>query len=152
MEISDGEHSRKRRLRNGLPQGSVLAPILFNIYTADFLFTVSSQYVYADDSALGSANDSFEKIQASLKADLDILARYFQHCHLKLSKQKTVCTIFHLANKLATRELTIMLNGQRLKCDANSTYFGKKKLVGTQWGMNFKTLRTSALALVYSTA
>ena len=45
--------SRLRRLINGLPQGSVLAPILFNIYTYDLPDTVSKKYVYADDICLG---------------------------------------------------------------------------------------------------
>ena len=43
---SNGEPSRKRRRRNGLPKGSVLAPILFNIYRADIPPTISGQYIY----------------------------------------------------------------------------------------------------------
>ena len=47
-----GRQSRLRRLKNGVPQGSVLAPLLFNIYTSDLPTTVSTKYAYADDLAI----------------------------------------------------------------------------------------------------
>ena len=52
LKTSDGQVSRLRRLRNGVPQGSTLSPTLFNIYISDIPQTTSMQYGYADDLAL----------------------------------------------------------------------------------------------------
>ena len=48
----DSKQSRLRRLKNGVPQGSVLAPLLFNIYTYDLPSMISRKFAYADDLAL----------------------------------------------------------------------------------------------------
>jgi len=48
----NSKKSRLRRLKNGLPQGSVLAPLLFNIYISDLPTIVSRKYAYADDLAI----------------------------------------------------------------------------------------------------
>ena len=48
----DSKQSRLRRLKNGVPQGSVLAPLLFNIYTYDITSVNSRKFAYADDLAL----------------------------------------------------------------------------------------------------
>ena len=177
VETSSGERSRKRMLRNGLPQGSVLAPILFNIYTSDIPPTISKQFLYADDSALGTSG-TFESVERILELDLAKLSHYFHQWHLKLSESKTVCSVFHLANRLANKEITIQYNGLRLKFEREPVYLGVtldrsltfkahlrkvaektskrvnliKKLAGCNWGANFNTLRTSTLSLVYSTA
>ena len=82
---SNWERSRKRRLRNGLPQGSFLAPILFNINTTDIPPTISGQYIYAEESALGFSGRTYEEIQSTLEPYLLIICRYFHRWHLKLS-------------------------------------------------------------------
>ena len=52
LTTGDSKPSRLRRLRNGVPQGSVLAPLLFNIYTYDIPCITSKKFAYADDLAI----------------------------------------------------------------------------------------------------
>ena len=46
IKIRDGQCSRLRRLRNGLPQGSSLAPLLFTVCLSDIASTTSCGYGY----------------------------------------------------------------------------------------------------------
>ena len=52
LTTGDSKQSRLRRLKNGVPQGSVLAPLLFNIHTNDLPSMISRKFAYADDLAL----------------------------------------------------------------------------------------------------
>ena len=50
----DGEHSSKSHILSGVPQGTILGPVLFLIYIADIGNNVTSSNMssYADDSKL----------------------------------------------------------------------------------------------------
>ena len=52
LTTADSKQSRLRRLKNGVPQESVLAPPLFNIYTYDLPSMISRKFAYVDDLAL----------------------------------------------------------------------------------------------------
>ncbi|KAG7502116.1 hypothetical protein JOB18_013919 [Solea senegalensis] len=105
VTTSSRERSRNRQLRNGLPQGSVLAPIVFNIYIADYPATLGNKYLYADDSAIAAQVKTYEEIQTILEADISTLCRYVHLWHLKVRESKTVCSIYHLSTRLAKKEL-----------------------------------------------
>lgn len=49
--------STPRRLNNGLSQGSVLAPIIFNLYTSDIPCKASRTFIYADNVIVVSQRD-----------------------------------------------------------------------------------------------
>ena len=49
LTTGDSKQSKLRRLKNGVPQGSVLAPLLFNIYTYDLPSMISKKFSYADE-------------------------------------------------------------------------------------------------------
>ena len=178
LHTSNGQSSRVRRLRNGVPQGSVLAPMLFNIYIYDLPLTTSRKYGYADDLAILLSRASWEAVEEGLSEDMNILSSYLKDWRLKLSVDKTVATMFHLYNREATREPNIMVDNARLQSQSSPTYLGVKldrtlsfkqhldsvrgkttaraalirRLAGTTWGASTKTLRISTEALVFPSA
>ena len=120
----DSNVSSWRLQRNDLPQGSVLAPVLFNLYTNDLRVTHSRKFIYADDMNLAIQSQYFSKLECSLSSDLARLSYYCQQWRLKPSGTKTVVSCFHLHNVGACHELSVLLDGQRIKYQHQPTFLG----------------------------
>ena len=73
MHTNDGQRSRLRIMKNGVPQGSILSPMLFNIYISDLPETTSRKYGYADDLAILLQRPSWKEIEEGLNKDMTIL-------------------------------------------------------------------------------
>ena len=125
---------------------------------------------------LAAQSQYFSELECSLSADLACMSHYCQQWRMKPSATKTVASCFHLHNASASRELSVWLDGQRIKYGHQPTFLGVTfdrtlsfkphltktaarlknrnnlltKLPGSSWGADADTLRTSALALCYS--
>ena len=110
----DSKQSRLRRFKNGVPQRSVLAPLLFNIYTYDLPSMISRKFAYADDLALLHSSGNWNNLEGTLSQDMFTLLAYLQTWRLKLSHTKMVTAAFHLNNRKAKREPKVYNKGRLL--------------------------------------
>ena len=78
-------------LRAGLPQGSLLGPLLFNIFINDLNYAVLdlSLRVYADDTTLHASDVSPIALQVVLNQGLSRLAEWFDANYLLINNAKT---------------------------------------------------------------
>ena len=122
----DSKQSWLRHLKNGVPQGSVLAPLLFNIYCIfyDLPSMISRKFAYADDFALLHSSGNWKDLEETLSQDMSTLSGYLQTWRLKLNHTKTVTAAFHLNNREAKRELKVYNNGRLLPFCPNLLILG----------------------------
>jgi hypothetical protein len=92
-------------LTKGVPQGSILGPLVFNVFINDiFNFITKAQvYNYADDTTIMYANKNLSEVKAVLKRDADKLVEWFSVNGMKANPDKFQAILFKTP-WLATQE------------------------------------------------
>ena len=109
VRVKDGISSW-RPVISGIPQGSILGPILFTLYVNDIPAQLQSIIsMYADDTKLFSALLS-ENSTNNLKSDLILLQEWSEKFQMKFHPEK--CHVMHIGNNNPRNEYT-MTNGNQ---------------------------------------
>lgn len=114
-----------RHVWKGLPQGSVLSPLLYNLYTSDLNKSVdcfSNILQYADDIALYVSSSSFEVAASRINSALFYLNQWLDDHGLSLSVPKSQAVIF--SRKRNVPNVTISINNENISIIKKVKFLG----------------------------
>ena len=119
--------SQKERILCGVPQGSILGPLLFIIYmnNLNLVLNFCNVALYADDTVIWAKGRNIFEIQDKLQQDLLNVTDWL--CDNKLSINATKCKSMLISSPhhpIRNLELSVRINDCILECVSSYKYLG----------------------------
>ena len=121
-----GTMSEPKGVTCGVPQGSILGPLLFLLNVNDMASAVRCKLLlYADDSALIASGKNVADIESTLSSELEYVSNWLIDNKLSLHLGKTQSILFGTKRRLSTGvKLNVICNGNVIESKSNVTYLG----------------------------
>ena len=144
MVVIEGEESRSVPMSSGVPQGSVLGPILFLVFINDLPEKLSSQVrLFADDTAvyltIGGLDDG-----TVLQNDLDKLLLWESQWDMEFNLSK--CQVVRVTTASPGKAINTVytLHGQILEVVTSAKYLGVDISSGLSWNSHIDRITGNA--------
>ena len=120
----NGNKSQEKEISIGVPQGSVLGPLLFLIYINDLprSLTKLNSILFADDTTLYSCNKNIKDLCDIINKDLKNVQNWLTANRLTLNSEKTYYMIFSL--RKIPNDTKITLESRILERRSNGKFLG----------------------------
>lgn len=120
--VLEGVHSEATQVTSGVPQGTVLGPLLFLVYINDMPENISSTTrLFADDSLVYRIIRT-EEDQALLQEDLDKLQKWERDWLMQFNADK--CEVIRITNKKDPLIKEYLIHSTKLQTVKDAKYLG----------------------------
>ena len=111
--LVNGTYSQETSITSGVPQGSILGPLLFCIFINDLPLCLTRASVqcdlFADDGTLNTANDNIDNIRRDLQQSLYDVSGWCCRNRMALNPTKTKCMLMATRQKHQKKQLPLNL-------------------------------------------
>ena len=122
----NGESSNLQPITCGVPQGSVLGPILFLLYINDLpnISNILQFYLFADDTNIYYEAENLDKLELVINKELKKLHTWLIVNRLSLNIDKTNFVVFHPYNKPLKKHITLKIYKKAISEKEQVKYLG----------------------------
>ena len=147
-----GKDSSKKSIKFGVPQGSILGPLLFVIYINDIpeIFKLAKFILYADDANIILTGSNMSEIETQITELGRILIKWVDSNGLALNLRKTTYMIF--ARRKIDHNLHLVINNTQILRKNEARFLGviiDEKLTWTQHIKSLKTKMSRYVGIMY---
>ncbi|XDV40688.1 hypothetical protein PO909_009720, partial [Leuciscus waleckii] len=110
----------------GVPQGSVLGPLLFTMYINDFPDSCQGAncQLYADDTVIHLSTKTPAMAAQQLTLALVDISKWFESSHLTLNMKKTVAVCFSIKTRPSDSTFEVSINNEIIQEVKETRYLG----------------------------
>ena len=127
LVMYNGTLSEPQAVVSGVPQGSILGPVLFTIYINDLPSHIQTAQVllYADDTVIFHSSADTKELKRVLQQDLNYLQIWARENRLSIHPIKTEAVLFGTHQRIAVNnELNLVLGNACVKRVQHYKYLG----------------------------
>ena len=140
--ILDGSSSQRVKVTSGVPQGTVLGPLLFLLYINDLPENISSTVrLMADDCVMYKQIRS-ESDCLDLQKDLDILCQWENRWQMKFNSKK--CFVMNITDKRNPIQHSYSMQDSVLETVDHHTYLGIEISSKLTWNLHVSNISSKA--------